>query len=139
MGFVDKTGSEDSRWAGCDSVRNSLQNGALLLLLLSREKSSTCSVLKDFPDTFVGLGRAFEVLLCTNLLANILSLEEAVLACIGDTTRAIFLRLRMTYLLWRHWLLRGLVQLLDCLLVVSEILLATDENDGQALAEVEDF
>lgn len=45
----------------------------------------------------------------------------------------------MTYLLWRHWLLRGLVQLLDCLLVVSEILLATDENDGQALAEVEDF
>lgn len=96
-------------------------------------------MLKDFPDTFVGLGRAFEVLLCTNLLANILSLEEAVLACIGDNTRAVFFRLLVTYLLWRHWLLRGLVQLLDCLLVVSEILLAADENDGQALAEVEDF
>jgi hypothetical protein len=31
------------------------------------------------------------------------------------------------------------VQLLDGLLVVSEILLAADENDGKALAEVQDL
>lgn len=59
---------------------DSLQDGALLLLLLSCEESCTCCVLKDFPDTFVGLGGALEVLLCTNLLAYILSLEVVVLA-----------------------------------------------------------
>ena len=31
------------------------------------------------------------------------------------------------------------MQLLDSLLVVAEIFLAADEDDGEALAEVEDF
>jgi hypothetical protein len=43
------------------------------------------------------------------------------------------------YLLRCHRLLRSLVQLLDCLLVKSQILLAADEDDGQALAEVQNF
>ena len=46
---------------------------------------------------------------------------------------------RKAYLLWGHWLLRGLVQLLNRLLVISEILLATNEDDWEALAKVQDF
>lgn len=56
-----------------------LQNLTLLLLWLVGEKRCTCCVFKDFADTFVGLGRAFEVLVCANLLADILSLEIVVL------------------------------------------------------------
>jgi hypothetical protein len=40
------------------------------------------------------------------------------------------------YLFLSDWLLRCLVQLLDGLGVESQILLAADENDGQALAEM---
>lgn len=32
-------------------------------------------MLEDFPDALVGLGRALEILLCSNLLADILSLS----------------------------------------------------------------
>ena len=45
----------------------------------------------------------------------------------------------MTYLLRGHRLLRSLVQLLNSFLVISQILLAADEDDGQALAEMQDF
>ena len=45
----------------------------------------------------------------------------------------------MAYLLWCHGLLRRLVKLLNRLLVVSQILLAADEDDGQAGAEVQDL
>jgi hypothetical protein len=44
-----------------------------------------------------------------------------------------------TDLLGSDWLLRGLVKLLNGLLVVTEILLAANEDDGEALAEVQDF
>jgi len=44
-----------------------------------------------------------------------------------------------THLLRRHGLLRGLVQLFNRLLVVSKILLASNEDNGEALAEVQDF
>jgi hypothetical protein len=43
------------------------------------------------------------------------------------------------YLFRRHRLLAGLAQLLDRLLVVSQILLAADEDDGEALAEVKNL
>ena len=43
------------------------------------------------------------------------------------------------YLLGRHRLLRSLMQLLNGLLVVSQILLAADEDNGEALAEMEDL
>lgn len=42
-----------------------------------------------------------------------------------------------TYLLRRHRLLRGLVQLLNRLLVIPQILLAAHKDDRQALAEVQ--
>ena len=45
----------------------------------------------------------------------------------------------VSYLLRSHGLLRSLVQLLNCLLVISQILLAADEDDGQALAEMQDL
>lgn len=44
-----------------------------------------------------------------------------------------------TYLLGRDGLLAGLAKLLDGLLVVTEILLAADEDDWQTLAEVQDL
>lgn len=42
----------------------------------------------------------------------------------------------MTYLFGCHWLLRGLVKLLNRLLVESQILLAANEDDRKALAEM---
>lgn len=43
------------------------------------------------------------------------------------------------YLFWSHRLLAGLVKLFDCLLVVTEILLAAHKNDGKARAEMKNF
>ena len=43
------------------------------------------------------------------------------------------------YLLWSHWLLGSLVELLDGLLVVAKILLASDEDDWETLAEMKDL
>ena len=42
--------------------------------LATRQQGSPSSVLEDLPDTLVGLGRALEVLVGTNLLANLLTL-----------------------------------------------------------------
>jgi hypothetical protein len=44
-----------------------------------------------------------------------------------------------TDLLGSHRLLRGLVEFFDGLLVEAQILLATNKDDGQTLAEVQDF
>jgi hypothetical protein len=43
------------------------------------------------------------------------------------------------YLLWCNRLLAGLVKLLDGLLVVAEILLATNEDNWKPLAEMQHF
>ena len=56
----------------------------------------------------------------------------------GGTGGCVWLRGRC-YLFGRHRLLAGLAQLLDRLLVVSQILLAADEDDGEALAEVKNL
>jgi hypothetical protein len=45
----------------------------------------------------------------------------------------------LTYLLGGNRLLGSFVKLLNGSLIKSEILLATDENDGQALAEMENL
>lgn len=56
-----------------------LQDCALgLLLLFPGEQGSSCGVLEYLPDTLVGLRRALEVLLGTNLLADILGLKSLV-------------------------------------------------------------
>ena len=56
----------------------SLQNAALLVLgaATARKQSSAGGVLENLVDAFVGLGRALEVLVGTNLLANLLSLFQ---------------------------------------------------------------
>jgi hypothetical protein len=66
--------ASDRRGAGVRWMGNSLQDHALLLLLLPGEQSGARGVLKHLPDAFVGLGGALKVLLGANLLANILSL-----------------------------------------------------------------
>ncbi len=45
----------------------------------------------------------------------------------------------LSYLLGSHRLLAGLVELFDGLLVVTQILLTTDEDDGETTAEMKDF
>ena len=72
-------------------------------------------MLEHFADALVGLGRALEVLVGTNLLADVLTLLR------GDG------------------LVARLAQLLDGLGVVAKILLAANQNDGQALAEVQNL
>ena len=53
-----------------------LQDLALLLLLLPGEQCGTRGVLKHLSHTFVGLGGALEVFLGSNLLADVLGLES---------------------------------------------------------------
>lgn len=72
-------------------------------------------MLKHLADTLVGLGRALEVLVGTNLLADLLTLFR------------------------RDRLLARLTQLFNCLRVVAQILLAANQDDGQALAKVQNL
>lgn len=88
-------------------------------------------MLKDFPDALVGLGRALEVLLGTNLLANILSLYMLEDAKAGFDY--------ITDLLWGNGLLGSLVKLLNGLLVETKILLAANEDDRETLAEMQNL
>ena len=46
---------------------------------------------------------------------------------------------RLAYLLGSNGLLAGLVELLNGLLVVTQILLATNKNDGETAAEMKNF
>ena len=41
-----------------------------------------------------------------------------------------------SYLFWCHWFLRSLVELFDSLLIVAEVFLATNEDNGEALTEM---
>ena len=90
-------------------------------------------MLKHFSHTFVRLCGALEVLLGANLLTDFLGLGLLV-SCHVVNGYA-----RCTDLFRRNGLLRGLVELLNGLLVVTQILLAADEYDGEALAEVQDL
>ena len=57
-----------------------LQHHALVLLAgttAARQQSGASGVLEDLADTLVGLGRALEVLVGTNLLANLLTLRAS--------------------------------------------------------------
>lgn len=56
----------------------SLQDGALLLALVGLgQEGSPGSRLKDLTNALVGTGRALEVLVGTNLLANLLTLGKS--------------------------------------------------------------
>lgn len=60
-------------------------------------------------------------------------------ACLGRVKPDRGIPLIGSYLFGRNGLLAGLAKLLDRLLIVSEILLATDEDDGETLAEVQNL
>jgi hypothetical protein len=95
-----------------------LQNKTLLVGLAtgaSWEQSSASSVLEYFTDALVGLGWALKVLVGGDLLADLLTLLRG------------------------NGLLAGLSELLDDLLVVSQILLAANKDDRETLAEVQNL
>jgi hypothetical protein len=113
-----------------------LQDQALLAAaapLLSRGEGGTSGVLKDLTHTFVGLGRALNVLFGANLVLDLSGLWRL---C---EDRAYLNHDSETYLLLGDGSLRGLVEFLNSLLVVSEILLTSNKDDGKTLAEVQDF
>lgn len=119
----------------------SLQDQALLLALAGfpGKQSSACGVLEHLSHALVGLGGAFEVLAGTDLLADFLSLGLFVSMMFLLALLKALLFQACPYLLGSDGLLRRLVQLLNSLLVVSQILLAADEDDGEARAEVQDL
>ena len=53
----------------------SLQNNALLLVLLLGQECSTSSMLENLTDTLIRLCGALEILVGANLLANFLTLH----------------------------------------------------------------
>jgi len=77
-----------------------------LVTLGSAEESSAGGVLEDVTDTIAALGGTFEVLLGANLLRD----SHALLCC--------------------YWSLTRLPQLVNHSWVFSEILLASNQNDG---------
>jgi len=94
-------------------VVDHLKDEALgVLLLCPAEESRASGVLEDLTDTLTSLGAALEVVTSTNFLSN------------GHT------------LFWGNGSLVSFPELVNGLGITSEILLAADEDDGQALAEV---
>lgn len=91
-------------------------------------------MLEDFTDTFIGLGRALQITVgMDNFLDGITLLNLLAKRFIGESKKY------RTYFSLSDWLLGSFCELLDGLLVISKILLATDEDNRKALAEMENF
>lgn len=117
----------------------SLQDSALALLLACLgQKGSAGSSFENLTDTFIGPGRAFEVLVGADLLADFLTLDDKERTYQWPAPKVGESHLS-TYLVGRDGLLGGLVQLFIGLRVVTKIHLAANKDDGQALAEMEDL
>lgn len=117
----------------------SLQNQAPALAgffgLVGLQQGRAGGSLEDLAHTLVGAGRALEVLVGTDLLADFLTLDYTRLAM-----PMVFARTGgRTYLLRGDRLLRGLGELLNSLGVVAQILLATNKDNGETLAEVKNL
>lgn len=116
----------------------------LLAAAFPLQKRSTCGMLENLSDALVGLGRALEILVGANLLADLLTLRVDM-----PVSRLVFIwlesavsgqtRVQHTYLLGADGLLACLAELLNGLVVVTQILLAADQDDGKSLAEMEDL
>lgn len=112
-----------------------LQDQAFLALsALASQQGRAGGGLEHFTHTLAGLGRAFEVLVGTNLFADLLTLNhvKSVPGPLVDLKNCT----RWTNLFGGDGLLGGLCQLFNGLRVVSQIALAPDEYDGKTLAEV---
>lgn len=91
-------------------------------------------MLENFTDTFIGLGRALQITVCMdNFLNGITLLDLLAKRFIGGSNKY------RTYFSFGDWLLGSFCELLDGLLVISKILLATDEDNRKALAEMENL
>ena len=101
------------------------------------QESGARGVLKHLPDTFVGLGRTFEVLVSTDLLADLFTL--LFLSLLDQLNHSRGQSNDITHLLRRDRLLAGLAELLNGLVVISQILLTTNQDDGKSLTEVKDL
>jgi len=97
------------------STTNLQDEARLLLLLLLLHKSAAGGVFEHFAHAFVRLGRALEVFLRPDDLPYGFTLG------------------------FRNRLLRSFLELLNCLRIVSQILLAPDENNGKTIAEVKNL
>jgi len=110
-------GLNEKRTSDCGREVIDLHHDAAVALstMLPAEESCSGSVLEDFPDTLTRPGRAFQIMLSTDLLRN----------C--------------------HTFFRGygpltcLPEFINDSWIATKILLATDENDGQASAEMHDL
>jgi hypothetical protein len=100
-----------------------------------QKRCSGCP-LEDFPYTLSGSATALHVVLGANLLSHSLSLKRD-----DDMSvlKEIFGALRKTYLLRADGPLPTGSQVLNSLGVVPQIQLASDQDDRQAVAEVQDF
>jgi len=87
----------------------------------------------------IGFGRAFEVLVGTDLLSDFFTLRT-VSFMHSRNFLAVESRFDFsTYLFWCNRLLRSLSQFFNRLWVVSKVILAANEDDWETLTEVQDF
>lgn len=88
---------------------------------------------ENFTDTFIGLGRALQIAVCVDNFLNGITLLNWLVNFLSGSDWC------RTYFSLSDGLLGGFCELLDGLLVISKILLATDENNRKALAEVKNL
>jgi hypothetical protein len=126
-----------------------LQDQTLLVLLSLGQESSTCGSLENLANVVVCLGRAFEVFVRANLLADFVTLfTESVSPKIlhgsldfsADQEEGKRAKGNgSTYLSLCDGSLRGLVQLFHSLRIVTKIGFAANKDDGKTWAEVQNL
>ena len=111
-----------------------LEDDAVVLLaaLGPAQEGGTSGVLEHLAHTLTGLCGTLQIVPGTNLLLYRHALQS--LMRVESLSNV-----RSTYLLGRHWTLVRLAKLLDNTGVPSQILLATNEDDGKACTKVHDL
>src|SRR5271154_4967113 len=95
-------------------------------------KGCTCGKLKDLANALACLGRAFDIILHTNLLCDSHALH------INDQFVEMgHLKITIADLLWGHGSLECPPKLFNCSHVLSEILLTPNKDNGQTSTEVQ--
>ena len=104
----------------------------LLATLGTAKKRRTGGVLEHLTHALTGLCGTLQIVPGTNLLLYSHALQSQMrIESLSNV--------RSTYLLGRHWTLVRLAKLLDNTGVPSQILLATNEDDGKACTKVHDL
>jgi hypothetical protein len=112
-----------------------LQNNATTMRWgLSDKESCARGVLENLANTLARFGRAFKIVLCTDLLRNRHTLHE-----FGESIRGLQEKNIQTNLFTGHRPLTGLSKFVDNSWVSPKILLAPNKDDGQPSAEMHHF